>query len=214
MKRLLTVVMFSFWAIVAHAEVDKSNPYTMMNQVAEVAFARLSDDQDEIASNPEHLRVVVKEAFLPYVNTRYAAYKVLGPQLQKTSPEVRDEFVEAFTEYMVASYAQVLTQYEGQEVVIEQAKPIPDGRTILNVRVEIIDPKRPVIRIDFAMRQNRKTGQWLGFDMTAEGISLLNTMQNEWGSKLRTSGAEVVADELRRLAAKPIAQQDGGEENG
>nr|WP_087016761.1 phospholipid-binding protein MlaC [Thaumasiovibrio subtropicus] len=213
MKRFL-VALLGLWASWVMAEVDTSNPYTMMNQVAEEAFARLEADQEKITSNPEYLREVVKEHFLPYVNARYAAYKVLGPQLRQTSDEAKEVFVEAFTEYMVASYAQVLTQYDGQQVKIEQPKPIPEGRNILTVRVEIIDPKRPVIRIDFAMRQNRKTGQWLGFDMTAEGVSLLNTMQNEWGAKLRADGAEVVAEELRRLAAKPIVKQAEEAQNG
>ncbi|WP_413111138.1 phospholipid-binding protein MlaC [Thaumasiovibrio sp. DFM-14] len=214
MKRWIAVAALALFSLFAQAEVDKSNPYTMMNQVADEAFARLAAEQESIQADPEHLRGLVKELFLPYVNARYAAYKVLGPQLRQTSKEDRELFVLAFTEYMVASYAQVLTQYEGQTVKVEGDKSIPEGRNIITVRVEIIDPKRPAIRIDFAMRQNKKTGEWQGFDMTAEGVSLLTTMQNEWGAKIRANGAAAVAEELEVLAAKPIAKQSAEAQNG
>nr|WP_086938324.1 phospholipid-binding protein MlaC [Thaumasiovibrio occultus] len=207
MKKFMMTVMLMLVSWTAAAEVDRSNPYVMMNQVAEEAFARLAADQAKIEADPEYLRTIVKEEFLPYVNARYAAYRVLGQQLKATSEDDREKFVDAFTQYMVASYAQVLTQYEGQTIEIEQAQDVPEGRNIVTVRVEIIDPQRPPIRIDFAMRENSRTGAWSGFDMTAEGVSLLTTMQNEWGGKIRANGAAAVADELLELANKPITKE-------
>ncbi|SMY17198.1 phospholipid-binding protein MlaC [Photobacterium aquimaris] len=186
------------------ATVDQTNPYKMMDKVSAHLFGTLKAEQKKIQANPEELRVIVKQELLPYINARYAAYKVLGANLRNTTAEQRDAFTAAFTDYLVASYAQVLTQYTDQKIELESPKPIPADRSIISVRVDIIDPQRPPIRLDFKLRLNKKTKEWQGFDMVAEGVSMLSTKQSEWSGQLRTKGIDAVTQSLRDLAAKPI----------
>ncbi|MEC6824239.1 phospholipid-binding protein MlaC [Photobacterium sp. NCIMB 13483] len=186
------------------ATIDQSNPYKMMDKVSAHLFGTLKAEQAKIQANPEQLRVIVKQELLPYINTRYAAYKVLGSNLRNTTAEQRDAFTAAFTDYLVASYAQVLTQYTDQKIELESPKPVPADRSIISVRVDIIDPQRPPIRLDFKLRLNKKTKEWQGFDMVAEGVSMLSTKQSEWSGQLRTKGIDAVTQSLRDLAAKPI----------
>lgn len=186
------------------ATVDQTNPYKMMDKVSAHLFGTLKAEQKTIQANPEELRVIVKQELLPYINARYAAYKVLGANLRNTTAEQRDAFTAAFTDYLVASYAQVLTQYTDQKIELESPKPIPADRSIISVRVDIIDPQRPPIRLDFKLRLNKKTKEWQGFDMVAEGVSMLSTKQSEWSGQLRTKGIDAVTQSLRDLAAKPI----------
>ncbi len=194
------------------ATVDATNPYTMMAIVSQTTFDRLKAEQGKIQANPDYLRTVVKEELLPYINTRYAAYKVLGPQLKKTTKEQRNDFVDAFTDYLVASYAQVLTQYTNQGIKIEPPKAIPADRTIVSVRIDIVDTKRPPIRLDFKLRKNKKTKEWQGFDMVAEGVSMISTKKSEWSGQLRTEGVDVVTQNLITLAAKPIRREASANE--
>ncbi|MCD9514871.1 phospholipid-binding protein MlaC [Photobacterium carnosum] len=186
------------------ATVDQTNPYKMMNTVSAYLFGTLKAEQTKIKANPEQLRVIVKQELLPYINTRYAAYKVLGSNLRNTTAEQRDAFTAAFTDYLVASYAQVLTQYTDQKIELESPKPVPADRSIISVRVDIVGPQRPPIRLDFKLRLNKKTKEWQGFDMVAEGVSMLSTKQSEWSGQLRTKGIDAVTQSLRDLAAKPI----------
>lgn len=97
-------------------EIDKTKPYEMMAQVSEITFARLKSEQSAIKTDPNILKTVVDEELMPYVNVKYAAYKLLGTHLKKTTPEERAEFVTAFRDYLVASYAQVLTLYTDQKL--------------------------------------------------------------------------------------------------
>ncbi|WP_279147168.1 phospholipid-binding protein MlaC [Photobacterium carnosum] len=184
--------------------VDQTNPYKMMNTVSAHLFGTLKAEQTKIKANPEQLRVIVKQELLPYINTRYAAYKVLGSNLRNTTAEQRDAFTAAFIDYLVASYAQVLTQYTDQKIELESPKPVPADRSIISVRVDIVGPQRPPIRLDFKLRLNKKTKEWQGFDMVAEGVSMLSTKQSEWSGQLRTKGIDAVTQSLRDLAAKPI----------
>ena len=188
------------------ATVDQTNPYRMMDTVSAHLFGTLKAEQTKIQANPEQLRMIVKQELLPYINTRYAAYKVLGANLRNTTAEQRDAFTAAFTDYLVASYAQVLTQYTDQKIELESPKPVPADRSIISVRVDIIDPQRPPIRLDFKLRLNKKTKEWQGFDMVAEGVSMLSTKQSEWSGQLRTKGIDAVTQSLRDLAAKQIGR--------
>jgi phospholipid transport system substrate-binding protein len=180
------------------------DPYLMMDQVATTTFQNLKEEQNRIQQNPQILRSLVTQDLMPYVNVRYAAYKVLGPYLKKTTRSERDAFVLAFKEYLISSYAQVLTQYTDQSIKIEPQKSIPAGRSIVSVRVTIVDNKRPSIQLDFKLRKNNKTGQWQGFDMVAEGISLISTKTTEWSAVLRQEGIVSLTNKLQLLAKNPI----------
>lgn len=201
---LFTIIISVFTGAVQAQDIDKTKPYEMMAQVSEVTFARLKAEQSAIQANPNILKTVVDEELMPYVNVKYAAYKLLGTHLKKTSAEERAEFVIAFRDYLVASYAQVLTLYTDQKIVLEKAKTIPEGKKIISVRVDILDSARPTVKVDFKLRKNKKTGEWQAFDMVAEGVSLLSTKQSEWNGKIRKEGISSVSKELASLAKQPI----------
>lgn len=201
---LFTIIISVFAGVAQAQDVDKTKPYEMMAQVSEMTFSRLKAEQSAIQANPNVLKTVVNEELMPYVNVKYAAYKLLGTHLKKTSTEERAEFVIAFREYLVASYAQVLTLYTDQKITLEKAKKIPEGKKIISVRVDILDSARPTVKVDFKLRKNKKTGEWQAFDMVAEGVSLLSTKQSEWNGKIRKEGISSVSKELASLAKQPI----------
>ncbi|MCG7584261.1 phospholipid-binding protein MlaC [Photobacterium sp. OFAV2-7] len=210
--RYILVMLLSLPLVAQADTVNRTDPYLMMQTVSQNTFDRLKAEKNQIQRNPELLRSIVRQELLPYINTRYAAYKVLGPQLKKTTAEQRNNFVSAFTNYLVASYAQVLTQYTDQDIKIESPKSVPASRKIVSVRVDILDTKRPPIRLDFKLRKNKKTNEWQGYDMVAEGVSMISTKQSEWSGQLRSEGIDAVTANLKELAAKPIRREDKNNE--
>lgn len=210
--RYILVMLLSLPLVAQADTVNRADPYLMMQTVSQNTFDRLKAEKNQIQRNPELLRNIVRQELLPYINTRYAAYKVLGPQLKKTTAEQRNNFVNAFTNYLVASYAQVLTQYTDQDIKIESPKSVPASRKIVSVRVDILDTKRPPIRLDFKLRKNKKTNEWQGYDMVAEGVSMISTKQSEWSGQLRSEGIDAVTANLKELAAKPIRREDKNNE--
>ena len=172
--------------------------------MSEQAFARLKAEQDKVHQDPDYLKVIVEEELMPYVNEKYAALKLLGPNLKGAKREDVGIFIEAFRAYLVSSYAQVLTQYTNQEIEFGPEPNISPKKSITGVKVEIIDTPRPNIKLEFKLRKDKKSGEWKAFDMIAEGISLLSSKQSEWSGKLRQEGILAVAKDLEDLAAQPI----------
>ncbi|MBY6196945.1 phospholipid-binding protein MlaC [Vibrio hangzhouensis] len=200
---LLLCACFVSLGVLAN-EIDATKPYDMMQKVADKTFKRLADEQGLIRENPNHLKVVVEEELMPYVNDRYAALKLLGPNLKGAKRADVLEFATAFRAYLVTSYAQVLTQYSDQDIQFGPEPVMDDQTTIIGVRVTILDSPRPNINLEFKLRKDKKTSEWKAFDMIAEGISLLSSKQSEWNTKIRQEGILAVAKELETLAEAPI----------
>ncbi len=122
----LSLMLVSLGQTVQASEpVDQSNPYRLIEQVADNTFSRIRKDRTLLRADPDLLRDVVKDELLPYIHNRYAASLVLGAQYyRKATPEQRDAFTEAFTEYMIASYAQILLEYDNQTIEVQKDKPI------------------------------------------------------------------------------------------
>lgn len=200
------VVAFTFSSAVFAEQVDKTKPFEMMQIVSENLFSRLKAEKLLIEENPDHLKLVVEEELMPYINYRYAALKLLGSNLRSKSTTKEDvaEFVEGFHLYLVSSYAQVLTLYSDQVVEFDSNQNIDIDKRIIGIKINVIDAPNPNINIEFKLRKDKKTQEWLAFDMIAEGISLLSSKQSEWSGQIRKEGIPYVTEELKRLSRQPI----------
>ncbi|EGA67085.1 phospholipid-binding protein MlaC [Vibrio brasiliensis] len=203
-KLVLTLLTFFVAFNVTAAEIDKTQPYEMMKQVSEQAFERLKAEQDKIHQDPDYLKVIVEEELMPFVNEKYAALKLLGPNLKGAKREDVSKFIVAFRAYLISSYAQVLTQYTDQTIEFGPETKRSANKNITSVKVDIIDAPRPNIKLEFKLRRDKKSGEWQVFDMIAEGISLLSSKQSEWSTKLRQEGIAAVAEELEALSKQAI----------
>jgi phospholipid transport system substrate-binding protein len=205
MKRLffcLTLLTCSAWASAAE-EVDKKDPYQMIKTVAEITFKRFANEQSAIRKEPNLLKTIVREELMPYINYQYAAYKVIGSNFKKTNKADRAEFVPAFREYLITSYAQVFTLYNNQDVEFAPARDFSDDR-VVSVGTSVIELGRAPINISFRVRKHKKTGEWKAYDMVAEGISLLDSKQAELSSLIRQKGLSHVTEMLKEKSEKSI----------
>ena len=197
-------------AIEVQAETQTyTDPYKMMEVVADNTFSRIAKDQSKIEADPEVLRVIVNEELVPYIDSRYAALRVIGnsADLRNTPREDLLAFVDAFQNYMVATYAGVFTQYRNQQVMIEPARAI-ENQKIISIKTRVIDPGKPDINIEFKLRRGKDTDTWLVFDMVAEGISLLDSKRAELSNLIRQQGLQSVTTLLTEKAKAPITRPE------
>ncbi|WP_105188002.1 MlaC/ttg2D family ABC transporter substrate-binding protein [Pseudoalteromonas sp. T1lg48] len=215
--------LFLLLAPQVHAtEVDLSDPYKMVRQVADQTFKRIERDQSKITADKEYLKVIVEEELLPYIDYKYASYRVLASYIQKArnieDPQEKKQaidnikrFMEVFKDYLVTTYAGVFTQYTNQTVLFDSAKDLGDNSVVV-VKTTIKDPGKPDIDIGFKVRKDN-SNQWRAYDMIAEGISLLDAKQSELHGILRQEGIEHVIDLLEKKSKLPVQfRGEGGNE--
>jgi phospholipid transport system substrate-binding protein len=203
-KNLILCVTFVVSSTgVSAEEVNKKDPYQMIKTVADITFKRFANEQEAIQAQPNLLKTIVREELMPYINYQYAAYKVIGSNFKKTNKTERAEFVPAFREYLITSYAQVFTLYNNQKVEFAPPRDFSDER-VVSVGTSVIEPGRPPIDISFRVRKHKKTNEWKAYDMVAEGISLLDSKQAELSSLIRQKGLSHVTEMLKEKSEKNI----------
>lgn len=200
----LTALTLMVCANVARADIDQTNPYHLMGEAADRIFTRLAKEQPAIKQNPEILRTIVRQELMPYVQVKYAGALVLGRYFKDATPAQKDAYFAAFDDYIVQSYAQAMTMYNGQSYEIAPEKPVGNAN-IIAIRINVIEKGgRPPVRLDFQWRKNSKTGYWQAYDMSVEGVSMITTKQNEWGDILRKKGVDELTKVLSQSAKQKI----------
>ena len=102
-------LIFSLFFItsVSAKQVDMLNPNTVLHAVSENALSRIAANKEKLKKEPAYIKVIINEELIPYFDYKYAAYKVVGKNLKKTSKAQRSEFVTVFKEYIINVYGHV-----------------------------------------------------------------------------------------------------------
>ncbi len=204
-KKWFSVMAFAVTALFVTQTVRaETSPYVLMQQASDKLFANIKNNQAKIKKDPNYLRTIVRNDLLPYVQVNYAGSLVLGSHFKSTTPEQREKFFKAFSDFIEQAYAQVLTAYTDQNIQIEPAKEVGD-KNLVSIRVNIIqNGGQAPIKLDFKWRKNSKTGEWQAYDMVAEGVSMVVTKQNEWSGILRQQGIDALTAQIQKSAAAPV----------
>ena len=196
--RFLLVLFFSVLSSYASAaETVMSDPNQVIHLVSTNTFARINAERSKLEAQPSYIKVIIEEELIPHFDYKYAAYKVIGRHLKNTTKEQRSEFVAEFRRYLINAYGHILYEYEQQEIEIIDNVHFQDKK-IISIPVRIRDENEQLTQIAFKLRKNKKTGQWKVFDVIAEGISMLNTKQSEFGDLLHKKGIDHVIGLLQK----------------
>ena len=204
-KKWFSVMAFAVTALFVTQTVRaETSPYVLMQQASDKLFADIKSNQATIKKDPNYLRTIVRNDLLPYVQVNYAGSLVLGSHFKSTTPEQREKFFKAFSDFIEQAYAQVLTAYTDQNIQIEPAKEVGD-KNLVSIRVNIVqNGGQAPIKLDFKWRKNSKTGEWQAYDMVAEGVSMVVTKQNEWSGILRQQGIDALTAQIQKSASAPV----------
>jgi len=200
MKKLFIIFtsLFITFSTFASVEQKASTPFEEIKTTGDKLFSRIASSQLELKKFPDLMREIVEQELMPAIDYKYAAYKILGKHLKKTTKEQRSKFVISMRHYLVRTYAGALNQYKNQQVKYEQGK-VKNTAKMASVNATIADGVKPDIHLTFQMRKNKKTGQWKAYDLIVEGISLLSSKQAEFKGRIAKYGIDQVTVELAAL---------------
>lgn len=179
------------------------NPQVMLEKATNATFERIELDQDNIKSNPDHLRAIIEQELMPHIDHKFAAFKVLGKQFRSVPKDKIPEYVSEFKQYLISNFAVALSGYGGQELVFEPAKDAV-GQKGMTVKAIIRQAGTPDIHISFKLRKVKKTQEWKTYDLEAEGISLLSSKRSEFASIIRQQGIQGVIELMKSNNSKPL----------
>ncbi|MCX8660562.1 phospholipid-binding protein MlaC [Gilliamella sp. B2889] len=205
--------LFLVLTLVISSSAFANDPYNDMQVAADKIFSTMKAQSASIKSNPNKLKDIVRADLLPYVQVKYAGALILGDAYKSATDAQRTAYFKAFENYLVQAFAQALSMYNGQTYQVEAPKDLTN-KSLISIRVLLNQPDKnqQPIRIDFQWRKNTVTGEWKAYDLTAEGVSMVTTKQNEWAAILRQNGIDALTKQLNDLSNRkidPNAKQKG-----
>lgn len=173
-----------------YADTTKT-PYEIIKETSTKLFDDLKNNQEELKTNPNKIKEIIKNDLMPYVDIKYASFKVMGASIRDTNEQQRNRFVSAFTTYIIDTYSSALAKYNTDQTIEIDPKTQGDEKnTIVNVKITTQDSQ--TFNVMFKLRQNNKTKEWKVFDLVAEGISLLSSKQAEFSNIINQKGIDEV----------------------
>lgn len=139
---------------------------------------------------------------------------VLGRYWTTASEQDRQNFQKLFEDYVVRAYSARFSQYSGEQVKVIGSRPESD--TVTLVTSQILRPNgAPPAKIDWRVRKQDNNLKIVDIDV--EGVSMLVTQREEFGSVIQRSGGTVaglnktlkerLASGDTSLAAPPLPQK-------
>lgn len=211
MKTLSALMLTALLVVTGIAQANSDvvrdeNPYALLERVAKQTAERIANDRPKINEDLDYLREIIRDELMPYVDSTYAAKRVLGRNLKDTTAEQRQEFYAVFREYLIATYGRAFTQYDEAKhhFEFEQAREVTPEDQMVEVNTRLIEEGRPPIRLDFKLRYDDDERLWKAYDLVVEGVSLLNSKAAEISSVIRSRGIDGTIELLREKSQEPI----------
>lgn len=125
-----------------------------------------------------------------YVDPPMLSASILGRYWGKISPSEQNAFSELFVRYLVTSYVSILGRAEpGTSVKINQAVDLGTRVRVLSIASLPSQPGEP-IPVEWEVAATAE-GKPVIMDLTAQGVSLIRAMKDDFASVLRSSGGKI-----------------------
>lgn len=159
------------------------DPVGMLQTVANQMVANLKQNKMTLRTHPSIVYSLSYKIIVPHADLDEMARRVLPPQAWgRASVAQRSEFKREFTTLLVRTYASALAQYSDETVQFFPVRGGYQGRSGVKVDSQIIRSEGPAIAVSYSVVNTGS--QWKLFDMTVEGISMLESFRSQFADQL------------------------------
>lgn len=178
------------------------SPVPMLQNAAEQILQVLKQNKGKLEQNPQVIYQAVQRHLVPIVDVTGMSRSVLGRQAWiKATPSERSQFTRAFTQLVIRTYSKPLSSYQDEQVKFMPLRGAPSGRFV-RVNSLIVRPSAKDIPLAYSLVN--KNGQWRVYDLSVEGVSLLQSFRSQFAQELRNGS---MADLLKQMQQSKKAAQ-------
>lgn len=194
--RMLKVMILALCCGVNASIQAQGSPVQMLDQVAHQVLTVLKSHQSELKTKPGIVRQAVETYLLPHVDIVGMSRSVLGREAwMKASAAEKTAFSRAFTQLVIRTYGTPLSKYNGETIKFYPVRGGVQGRFV-QVESEIIRPSGPSIPLHYSMVS--KGDQWKVYDLTVEGISLLQSYHSQFEQALQRGSLSELTRQIQQ----------------
>ena len=138
----------------------------------------------------QKLTPAVQETFDTATMSRLA----VGPRWSNLTDEQRDQVVDAFTRFIIATYANRFDGYSDEKFVVKRDSPAGEGAVV--VESQMLRPEGEPISFNYVVRQS--DNGWRIGDILFGAVSELANRRAEFAAVMRRDGFDGLISELNR----------------
>jgi len=166
----------------AGSPTDQARQYT--DQVVKVL--------QEPALNPRARQAAVRKVAIEIFDVSETARRALGRHWQARTPREREEFSRLFAELLESTYISKIDLYGGEQ--LKYVGESIDGDFAI-VRATILRRQGGEVPVD--ARMLRRGERWYIYDISVQGISLVNNYRSQFDRIIQTSSYDELVRRLR-----------------
>lgn len=186
---LVAVALSSFvWA-------DAASPVPMLENTAQQIIGTLKQNKSQLKQNHHIIYQAVERYLLPNVDVNGMSRSVLGREAwNKATAAERQEFTQVFTQLVIRTYANPLAEYTDETVKFLPAH-VPSSGQFMRVNSVIMRSNGHPIPLSYSLVSLHQ--QWKIYDLSVEGVSLLQSFHSQFGQVLQNSSMHDLIQQMR-----------------
>ncbi len=202
MKKLYQNFIYSFMIFIFCAVVNATpsyaaeNPVSLLNSIADNLIAQLKANKASLKSDPSLVYSLAQNIIVPHADRDEMSRRVIPPSVwNKASSSQRSEFESEFMTMLVHTYASALADYNDQTVKFFPVRGGYEGKNAVQVHSEIERADGSPISVNY--RLVLRGSEWRIFDMSVEGVSMLESFRSQFADQLSKGDMDTLIKHLR-----------------
>jgi phospholipid transport system substrate-binding protein len=166
---------------------------------------KILDPEAKQDGKSEERRAAIRKVAHETFDFREISQRSLARHWQARTPAERDEFIALFADLLERSYIGQIEQYSGGERIQYLAETVDGGAA--HVKTKLVTKAGTEIPVDYRMH---KVGeQWLVYDVSIEGVSLVSNYRAQFDRIIRGGSYKQLAEKLKAKKDEPIGSDAG-----
>ena len=188
MKRIGLAILATTFGLCLAAQVWAGAPTDQARQYTDQVLKVLRDP----ALNEVERRTAVRKVAAEVFDLSETAKRALGRHWQARTAAEREEFTRLFADFLENSYLSKVSLYSGERVNYV-SESIDGDYAIVGAR--ILSKQGTEIPVD--ARMLRRGDRWYIYDISIEGISMVNNYRSQFNTIIQKSSYEQLVQRLR-----------------
>ena len=194
--RVIKTVFIVMLAAYVQVLCAQSSPVPMLEGTANQIISTLKQNKSSLKHNHQVIYQAVERYLLPNVDVNGMSRSVLGRAAwNKASAADRQEFTRVFTQLVIRTYANPLSEYTNETVKFQPMRGSADAH-FTRVNSVIIRANGQNIPLSYSLVSKNNT--WKIYDLSVEGVSLLQSFRSQFGQILQNSSMQALIAEMRK----------------
>ena len=193
----LGIVVLAGLVVWAPAPARAGAPTDQLKASVEQIIKVLEDPALRADARSQERRAAIRKEAEGVFDFTETARRTLGRHWQGLAEKDRQEFTSLFTDLIERAYISKIERYSGERIAY--AGEAMDGG-LATVRTRFVTKQGTEVPVDYRMQQ--RGDRWLVYDVSVEGVSLINNYRTQFDKIIQTSS---YAELVRKMKAAELS---------